>query len=85
MKGAEFSTLHCKEDIPVTGYGDTGTASRFFKQVQAAAPSFIRAVGTVKCEQCGLEYRKHPEDTGVLDSNGEPWLNVLCDGTRVKL
>ena len=67
------------------GKGDTGGASRFFKQIQDTEPitpapePFIRASGNVPCPVCGRTYLRHPEDPD------EPWLNVLCDGTRVKL
>lgn len=51
---------------------------------------FIRASGGCLCEVCGLEYRKHPFDQDILgmeDHQGvrQPYLNVLCDGLRVKL
>lgn len=59
-------------------YNDTGTASRFFKQVQ---PDFecTRAHSLVICPDCGTVYKDHPVDGKY------PWLHVLCDGTRVKL
>lgn len=40
---------------------------------------FIRASGLCTCTGCGRLYYDHPADTD------EPWLNVLCDGQRVKL
>lgn len=51
---------------------------------------FIRASGECICPACKLPYRKHPFDTkvfGLEDHNGvrQPFLRVLCDGTRVKL
>lgn len=46
---------------------------------------FIRANGDCLCPVCGRPYLRHPFDPKVLDWNGEPWLNVLCDGLRVKL
>ena len=45
----------------------------------------IRASGDVICEECGDTYRHHPHDMKQLDSNGEPWLRVRCDGQRLKL
>ncbi len=50
---------------------------------------FIRASGDCVCS-CGREYRKHkhdPTQLGPPDHNGvpQPFLRVLCDGTRVKL
>lgn len=41
--------------------------------------AFFRAGGDVFCEVCGQEYREH------VDDPIDPWLTVLCDGTRVKL
>jgi hypothetical protein len=46
---------------------------------------FIRASGDVICEVCGKPYRKHPFDMEIIGWQDEPFLNVLCDGTRVKL
>lgn len=68
------------------GYGDSGGASRFFKQVQQE-PEVIRASGDVVCEACGHPYRDHPWDHHQLGypPNCEPFLTVLCDGVRVKL
>jgi hypothetical protein len=47
--------------------------------------SVIRASGEVECEWCGDLYRHHPYDMKELDSNGLPFLNVRCDGKRLKL
>lgn len=53
-------------------------------------PEFIRASGMCVCGQCGKKYIDHPYDETVLgleDHHGvrQPFLHVLCDGTRVKL
>lgn len=45
----------------------------------------IRASGDCICEICGKEYRRHPDDMEELSYQGLPFLQVLCDGTRVKL
>lgn len=39
----------------------------------------IRADGDCVCSHCGKAYRRHPHDPY------RGFLNVLCDGTRVKL
>ena len=44
-----------------------------------------RASGDALCSKCGYALRLHPMDTNVLSYSGEPILNVLCDGSRVKL
>ena len=44
-----------------------------------------RASGDMVCEQCGLEYAAHPLDWRVIGYGNVPFLNVLCDGRRVKL
>ena len=46
---------------------------------------YFRAAGNTVCFACGLEYAKHPHDENDLDWDGYPFLNVLCDGRRVKL
>lgn len=48
------------------------------------APEFFRASGECICGDCGRYYRAHPLFEGAL-FQGEPWLNVLCDGSLVKL
>ncbi len=50
-----------------------------------APPEFRRAGGGVICESCGKEYRDHPHSLAVLDWNGDPFLQVLCNGDLVKL
>lgn len=51
---------------------------------------FIYASGNCICEICGKTYLKHPFDYSILgmeDHAGikQPFLNILCDGTKVKL
>jgi hypothetical protein len=41
--------------------------------------SYYRADGKAICSQCGMFYNTHP-----IDKDWD-WLNVLCDGERVKL
>jgi hypothetical protein len=60
---------------------DFGGASRFFLQVQHedAQLGMERASGDCPCEVCGKPFRDHPVDGRAT------YLNVLCDGRRVKL
>lgn len=44
---------------------------------------FIRIGTHVDCEICGLPYRKHPFISSKLDSNGDPFLHLSCDGMMV--
>ena len=47
---------------------------------------FIRAGGEVICEVCQLPYKQHPYSYKPADLfQGHPYLNVLCDGSKVKL
>jgi len=46
---------------------------------------FDRADGLVFCNTCGQEYAQHPMDWRVIGYGNVPFLNVLCDGRRVKL
>ncbi len=46
---------------------------------------FVRACGDCVCACCGVDYYRHPCDWQVLSYQDEPFLRVLCDGTRVKL
>lgn len=48
-------------------------------------PHGERCSGQVICEECGQLYYAHPMDWRVVGYNDEPFLNVLCDGRRVKL
>lgn len=52
----------------------------------AAPPeSFERADGESVCATCGHRYVQHPMDWRVIGYGNVPFLNVLCDGRRVKL
>jgi hypothetical protein len=51
----------------------------------AGAEWCLRAHGECRCDACGLTYYRHPPDVYELSNDGEPFLRVLCDGTRVKL
>ena len=44
-----------------------------------------RAAGGCICNICGKEYRKHPLDHYEESYDGYFYLNVLCNGDRVKL
>lgn len=46
---------------------------------------FIRTSGSCLCSICGLDYYAHPHDWEELSYQGEPFLRVACDGTRLKL
>lgn len=49
------------------------------------SPSGDRASGEMICETCGQEYFAHPLDWRIIGYGDVPFLNVLCDGRRVKL
>lgn len=51
---------------------------------QDEQPEFRRTSGSVICQQCGKEYRRHPHSEH-RDWNDDPFLNVLCNGELVKL
>ena len=44
-----------------------------------------RTDGDMICEVCGHEYIEHPLDWRVIGYGDVPFLNVICDGRRVKL
>lgn len=44
-----------------------------------------RASGDSVCLRCALPYYAHPYDWRVIGYGNIPFLNVLCDGRRVKL
>lgn len=48
-------------------------------------PGGERVSGAMICETCGQTYLKHPLDYRVIGHGNVPFLNVLCDGRRVKL
>lgn len=45
----------------------------------------IRADANCVCEVCGNVYATHPMDWRVIGYGDVPFLNILCDGRRVKL
>lgn len=45
---------------------------------------FVRASGDAICGNCGQPYKRHAFDYSEL-CDGVPYLNVICDGTKVKL
>jgi len=47
-------------------------------------PDCTRSSGAVRCS-CNETHRQHPGDPAWLNSEGRPFLRVLCDGSRVKL
>jgi hypothetical protein len=72
----------CQPGCPVADLDQQNdSASRFFLQVQHedAQLEMLRASGDCLCEACGRPYREHPVDGRAT------YLNVLCDGRRVKL
>ena len=66
-----------------TLYGDTGGASRYFKQVHEPA-EMMRASPDFPCPVCNMPYGKHPYDHGQLGYDGKPFLQVACGGRRIK-
>jgi Zn ribbon nucleic-acid-binding protein len=44
-----------------------------------------RSCADVECWTCGMTMREHPWDMDELDWQGNPFLHIVCDGTRVKL
>lgn len=46
---------------------------------------FDRCSGECLCDQCGYSYREHPLDWTQIGYGNVPYLNVICDGRRVKL
>lgn len=44
-----------------------------------------RVDGSMICDRCDQEYAVHPMDWRVIGYGDVPFLNVLCDGRRVKL
>lgn len=48
-------------------------------------PSGTRASGDCICEKCGQTFYAHPMDWRVIGYGNVPFLNVLCNGERVKL
>jgi hypothetical protein len=48
-------------------------------------PPMVRSSGDFVCKTCKLPYRKHPTLLSELDSNGDPFLELSCDGIALKL
>lgn len=48
-------------------------------------PAGERACGDCICERCRKPYFEHPYDWRVIGYGNVPFLNVLCNGLRVKL
>jgi hypothetical protein len=48
-------------------------------------PDGVRCSGAMTCPICWRTYYDHPLDWRVLGYNSRAFLNVLCDGRRVKL
>jgi len=71
----------CVEGCPAKETVIQGGSSDFFFQVQGTEdpPEYDHAAGDVVCPTCGKPYSEHP-----LDARYD-WLNVLCDGSLVKL
>jgi|WetSurMetagenome_2_1015567.scaffolds.fasta_scaffold588172_2 hypothetical protein len=46
---------------------------------------WYRAGGDVICTECNKPYKDHPMDKDIHDQDGNLYLNVLCNGDRVKL
>lgn len=44
-----------------------------------------RANGECVCIKCGKLFNQHPLDDQFLTNEGDKFLNVLCNGDRVKL
>ena len=44
-----------------------------------------RASGDCICKQCGKKFYDHPLDKENTDWDGNPFLNILCNGDLVKL
>lgn len=47
--------------------------------------SSYRSNGDCICSVCKKKYSEHPLDKDILDFQGDPYLNILCNGDRVKL
>lgn len=62
------------EKVGMTGY-----------PVLAGPAEGERTSGEMICEVCGHDYYSHPMDWRVIGYGNVPFLNVLCDGRRVKL
>jgi len=45
----------------------------------------VRVSGNAVCDECKMEYWRHPDITSILDFNRDPFLNLACDGRFLKL
>ena len=45
----------------------------------------VRTSGEVTCTECKMPYWRHPSVTSVLDSQGQSFLRLSCDGLFLKL
>lgn len=48
------------------------------------ATIFYRASGLCTCDECGKDYYSHPYAYEAQDRDGEPYLQVLCNGDIIK-
>lgn len=48
-------------------------------------PQMVRSSGEFVCRTCKLPYRKHPDLISEVDWNGDPFLELSCDGIALKL
>lgn len=70
-----------------------GTRNMVKQCLQAHVRTFIwvpdgectRVSHLLICKECGRDYLHHPQVISVLDHEGEPFLNWICDGMLVKL
>ena len=44
-----------------------------------------RVSGACVCERCGQDFYHHPMDWRLIGYGNVPFLNIVCDGRRVKL
>ena len=51
----------------------------------ALAHQVYRASGQVECGVCGKTYQRHPVERTLVDHEGRPFINRLCNGDLVKL
>lgn len=60
-----------------------GASTHIDRDLSLPEWDFVRVNASCVCDECGKTYGKHPWASD-RDSSGEPWLRVLCDGTKVK-
>jgi len=84
-----------KPDLVIAFPGGTGTRDMVSVAQKGRCPvrivdpeeyvlEFYRASGDCICSVCNLPYRKHPFHS-ILNWQGDPYLNLLCNGDVVKL